>query len=83
MVTILVEVVVVVLWSAVLFLHVRRLMRLADAVALSPTPQSRLRQRLYRAWWWLGREEYWRGLQQDGVNCVQLTVMLFLIGLGA
>lgn len=83
MVTILVEVVVVVMWSAVLFLHTRRLMRLANAVALSPTPQSGLRRRLHRAWWWLGREEFWRGVQQDGVSCIQLTVMLFMLGLSA
>ena len=42
----------------------------------------RLRPKLDRVWWWLGREEYWREVQTDVLRCMQLTFMLFLMAWG-
>jgi hypothetical protein len=30
----------------------------------------------------LGREEFWRAVQVDGMRCTQMTLMLFLLALG-
>jgi hypothetical protein len=78
-----VELFVVVLWACIIAIHTRRLVRLTQVEPLlSSSCQSVLRQRLNRAWWWLGREEYWRPVEPDSVRCIQVTFMLFLIALG-
>jgi hypothetical protein len=77
-----VEAAVSVLWAAVLAIHTRRLLRLAS-VAIPASPRARVRARLHRVWFWLGREEFWRGTQHDCLYGMQLTLMLFALGLGA
>jgi hypothetical protein len=74
-----VELVIIGMWTAILSIHTRRLLRLANVEPLLSNPRDqRLRVQLNRVWWWLGREEFWRGVESDGVRCIQCTVMLFL-----
>jgi hypothetical protein len=75
----LIQVVIVAMWGAVLALHTRRLLRLAHARVESGTPDQHLRRRMHRVWWWLGREEFWRKVQDDTFHCLQITLMLFLL----
>jgi hypothetical protein len=67
------------IWAAVLVLHTRRLMRLTRAVAVAAPREQLLSQRLRRAWWWLGREEYWSAVKRDSLRCLQLSLMLVLL----
>jgi len=67
------------MWGAVLTLHTRRLLRLAHAYVESGTPDQHLRRRMHRVWWWLGRGEFWRKVQDDTCHCLQITLMLFLL----
>lgn len=81
MVELIVQIVVITLWGAMIAIHTRRLLRLARIEA--PVFLRReLRQNLSRVWWWLGREEFWRAVQIDGMRCTQITLMLFLLALG-
>ena len=66
----------------VLGVHTRRLLRLAKVESLAQWGERRLRPKLDRVWWWLGREEYWREVQTDVLRCMQLTFMLFLMAWG-
>jgi hypothetical protein len=77
-----IQFVVVGLWAATLFIHTRRLLRLAQLETLQTWHGRRLRRKLTRVWWWLGREEYWRGVQIDGLRCVQVTLMIFVMAWG-
>lgn len=77
----LVQLAVIMLWSAALSIHARRLLRLARVEA-APTTTKQIRQRLDRVWWWLGREEFWRAVQIDCLRCTQLTIMVFFLVLG-
>jgi hypothetical protein len=79
MIEMLVQLVIVGLWGAMLAIHTRRLLRLAQVESLAQWGERSLRPKLNRMWWWLGREEYWRAVQVDGLRCMQLTFMLFLI----
>jgi hypothetical protein len=79
MMGLIVQLVIIGMWGAMLFIHARRLIRLAQLESLSAWQGRRLRGKLTRIWWWLGREEYWRGVQADGLCCMQLTIMLFLM----
>lgn len=81
MIEFVVQLVIVVLWAAMLVIHTRRLMRLAN-VALRAPRAERLKPRLNRMWWWLGREEYWRAVQVDVMRCLQMTMMVFLLAWG-
>lgn len=81
MVEALFQLAVIMLWSAALSIHARRLLRLARIEA-TPTMTNRVRQRLNRVWWWLGREEFWQGVQTDCLRCTQLTIMVFFLVLG-
>ncbi len=75
---VLVQLVIIGIWSIMFIIHTRRLFRLAH-VALLPALRNRAeRQRLSRVWWWLGREEFWQQVQHDCVRCMELTVMMFL-----
>jgi hypothetical protein len=82
MVELIVQIVVVSLWGAMIAIHTRRLLRLARIEAPVSLRGRQLRQNLSRVWWWLGREEFWRAVQIDGLRCTQITVMLFLLALG-
>jgi len=79
MMGIVVQLLIVAMWATILIIHTRRLLRLAQLETLEVWNGKQLRRKLIRVWWWLGREEYWRAVQADGVRCVQMTLMIFLI----
>ena len=72
------QLVIVSLWAAMLVIHTRRLLRMAN-VELKSRPVRLLRPQLHKVWWWLGREEYWRAVQIDVMRCMQMTFMVFLL----
>lgn len=82
MVELIVQIVVITLWGAMIAIHTRRLLRLARIEAPVSFRRRELRQNLSRVWWWLGREEFWRAVQVDGMRCTQMTLMLFVLALG-
>jgi len=71
------------IWAAILVLHARRLVRLTRGVGFAAPREHVVRHRLRRAWWWLGREEFWSGVKRDSVHCLQLTVLLVLLAWSA
>lgn len=70
------------MWAAMLVIHTRRLLRLAQVESLAQWGEQRLRPKLDRVWWWLGREEYWHAVQIDVLRCMQMTFIIFLIAWG-
>src|SRR5262245_7634882 len=82
MVGIIVQLAVVGMWAATLIIHTRRLLRLAQLETLEVWHGKRLRGKLTRMWWLLGRDEYWRAGQVDGAGCLQMTLMVFLMAWG-
>ncbi len=82
MVESIVQLVIVGMWSIILGVHTPRLLRLAKVATLVQSGERRLRPKLDRVWWWLGREEYWRAVQTDVLRGMQLTFMLFLMAWG-
>src|SRR4051794_3430290 len=82
MVESIVQLVIVGMWAVILGVHTRRLLRLAKVESLAQWGERRLRPKLDRVWWWLGREEYWREVQADVLRCMQLTFVLFLMAWG-
>jgi hypothetical protein len=74
-----VQVTITGIWAAILVLHTRRLLRLTRIVAFAAPREHVLRHRLRRAWWWLGREEFWSTVKRDSVHCLQLTMLLVLL----
>ena len=78
----LVQISVIGIWGAMLAVHMRRLLRLAQVETIDSLRNQPMRHRLNRVWWWLGREEFWRTAQLDCLRCVQLTVMLFTFAWG-
>jgi hypothetical protein len=82
MIELIVQLVIVALWTAMLIVHTRRLLRLAQVESLAQWGERRLRPKLNRVWWWLGREEYWRAVQVDVLRCMQMTLMMFLMAWG-
>ncbi len=81
MMTSLVELALIALWGALISIHTRRLLRLAR-LPIRRDGGATLRSSLGRLWYWLGREEFWGSVQADGLRCIQMTLMLFLIVLG-
>ena len=79
MIEMIVQLVIVGMWASMLAIHTRRLLRLAQVESLALWGERRLKPKLNRVWWWLGREEYWREVQVDGLRCLQMTFMLFMI----
>lgn len=79
MLSMLVQLFIVGLWGAMLAVHTRRLLRLAQVEHVDSLRNQPLRHRAERVWWWLGREEFWLKVQFDCVRCVQLTLMLFIL----
>lgn len=71
------------IWASALVIHTRRLFRLACVAQLRRWGDNGLRLRLRRIWWWLGQDEFWNGVQADGLRCVQVTLMIFLISWGS
>jgi hypothetical protein len=82
MVESIVQLVIVGMWAVILGVHTRRLLRLAKVESLAQWGERRLRPKLDRVWWWLGREEFWRTVQEDGFRCVEITLMVFLLVYG-
>jgi hypothetical protein len=82
MVTVIIQLLIISLWAATLVANMRRLFRLAQIQVLHVWQNNNdklFSQKLHRVWWWLGREEFWRKVQIDGLYCTQLTLMLFLM----
>ncbi|GAB4214140.1 MAG: hypothetical protein OHK0022_52210 [Roseiflexaceae bacterium] len=82
MVEMIVQLVIIAVWLSMVVVHTRRLLRLAQVEIIRPRTEQRLRMRLSRLWWWLGREEFWHKVQADCFRCVQVTLMLFLLAWG-
>lgn len=82
MIELVVQLAIVGIWTAMLVIHTRRLLRLAQVESLAQWGERRLRPKLNRVWWWLGREEYWHGVQIDVLRCLQMTFMMFLLAWG-
>lgn len=82
MVALLTQTVIIGLWSVMLVIHTRRLLRLAQVEQMAQWGERRLKPKLNRMWWWLGREEYWRAVQTDVLRCMQLTILVFLMAWG-
>lgn len=82
MVEMIIQAVIIGIWSTTLGIHTRRLLRLAQVETVDSLRNHPLRRRLNRVWWWLGREEFWRHVQTDCMHCVQLTLMVFLMAWG-
>ncbi len=70
------------IWAAILVLHTRRLLRLTRVPVLAAPQEQVLRQRLRRAWWWLGREEFWSAVERDLLHCLLLTLLLITMAWG-
>jgi hypothetical protein len=79
---VLVQMSIAAIWAAILVLHTRRLLRLTRVVAFAAPRDQVLRQRLRRAWWWLGREEFWSAIQRDLLHCLLLTLLLIVLAWG-
>jgi hypothetical protein len=79
MLGIIVQLAIVGIWATMLIIHTRRLLRMAQLEALQIWHGDHLRHKLNRMWFWLGREEYWRAVQVDGLRCTQMTLMIFLM----
>lgn len=75
------QMLVATIWAATTIIHTRRLMRLACVAQLRHLEKKRLRLGLNRVWWWLGQDEFWRGLSVDTLRSIELTLMIFLIAL--
>lgn len=84
MITLFAHIAVIALWGATIAIHLRRLFRLARVqVPAVRSGGEGLRREAERVWWWLGRHEFWRALQDDTLTCLQITVLLFLWLMGA
>ncbi len=82
MIELIVQLAIVGIWAAMLIIHTRRLLRLAQVESLAQWGERRLGPKLNRVWWWLGREEYWSAVQVDVLRCMQMTVIMFLMAWG-
>ncbi|HWQ13872.1 MAG TPA: hypothetical protein VNL77_13815 [Roseiflexaceae bacterium] len=82
MVVMIVQLAIVGLWGCILITHTRRLLRLAQVQVPHLWSAPSRRTKLARLWFWLGREEFWRAVQADGLRCTQLTLMVFLMAWG-
>jgi hypothetical protein len=69
-------------WASTVIVHTRRLFRLAHVAQLSRWEDVRLRSGVNRLWYWLGQDEFWRGVQPDCVRAIEVSLMVFLIAWG-
>ena len=81
-IAILLQLSIVTAWAATILRHTRRLFRLAHVNMAWATQDQSVRPLANRVWWWLGREEFWRTVQEDGFRCVEITLMVFLLVYG-
>lgn len=70
-------------WASTVVIHTRRLFRLARVEQLARwEDRVRLRSGANRIWWWLGQQEFWRGVIPDCLRAMEITAMIFLIAWG-
>ncbi|MGB9634491.1 MAG: hypothetical protein ACPL8I_14230 [Chloroflexaceae bacterium] len=70
-------------WASTVVIHTRRLFRLARVEQLARWEDHvRLRSGANRIWWWLGQQEFWRGVIPDCLRAMEITAMIFLIAWG-
>ena len=81
-IAILLQLTIVAAWAATILRHTRRLFRLAQVNMVWAVQDQTVRPLANRIWWWLGREEFWRTVQEDGFRCVEITLMVFLLVYG-
>jgi hypothetical protein len=67
------------IWAATFVVHARRLLRLAHIEIGAGQGNGMLRHQLDRIWWWLGRADFWRDVQRDCLQSLQLTLLIFLL----
>jgi hypothetical protein len=70
------------IWATTVVMQTRRLFRLARVAQLRRWEDERLRSGLNRLWWWLGQDEFWRGVSPDCLRAIELSLMTLLIGWG-
>jgi hypothetical protein len=81
-IAILLQLAIVTAWAATILRHTRRLFRLAQVNTARAAQDQTVRPLANRIWWWLGREEFWRTVQEDGFRCLEITLMVFLLVYG-
>ena len=81
-IAILLQLAIVTTWAATILRHTRRLFRLAQVNTAWAAQDQTVRPLANRIWWWLGREEFWRTVQEDGFRCLEITLMVFLLVYG-
>jgi hypothetical protein len=69
-------------WASTLVIHTRRLFRLARVEQLRNWEEQRLRSGLNRLWWWLGQDEFWRGVTPDCLRALEVSLLIIMIALG-
>ncbi|GAB4446070.1 MAG: hypothetical protein OHK0015_48960 [Chloroflexi bacterium OHK40] len=69
-------------WASTIVIHTRRLFRLACVEQLRRWEDERVRTGLNRIWWWLGQDEFWRGVLPDSLRAIEITTMIFIIAWG-
>ena len=79
MFSLLVQLSITCVWAATIGVHARRLLRLAHFEIGVGQSNAVLRRQLDRIWWWLGRAEFWRDMQHDCLQSLQLTLLIFLL----
>lgn len=77
--SVLLQLMVVGVWSMTFVTQTRRLLRLARVEQLRNWGDESRRLGLNRIWWWLGQNEFWHGVQADSLKAIELTAMIFLI----
>jgi len=78
-IAILLQLAIVTAWGATILRHTRRLLRLAHVNPAWTSQDQTVRPLANRIWWWLGREEFWHTVQEDGFRCLEITLMVFLL----
>jgi hypothetical protein len=81
-IAIVLQLAIVAAWATTIVRHTRRLFRLAQVNTTWAAQDQTVRQRANRVWWWLGRDEFWRTVQEDGFRGVEIALMVFLLAYG-
>jgi hypothetical protein len=81
-IAIVLQLAIVATWATTILRHTRRLFRLAQVNMGWAAQDQLVRPLANRIWWWLGREEFWRTVQEDGFRCLEITLMVFLLAYG-
>ena len=81
-IAIVLQLAIVAAWATTILRHTRRLFRLAHVNMAWAAQDQTVHPLANRIWWWLGRDEFWRTVQEDGFRCVEITLMVFLLVYG-